>query len=1074
MKKSRKSVPNAKKEIQYRAINGKSIRTALRAWNLTKELSVHPLTELKAVKAWQRAAGYSETPIGRGLALREILRAAIETLRPNHELPNRDEKHWWAYIILTEQFFHRRTPDFIATDLNISRRTFYSEQEQAVEKVIEVLCHWETRAQFEPVAIPDSSSTGATAKTQAANAMLFLAPLRPPHPLIGRDRLFSEIKSWLLNDHTAVSGALHGLPGVGKTALAIELAHDPDIQAHFNDGVLWISLGRQPDILASLGGWAMALSVSAERIAQCASVAEYARAIHAVIGLRHMLLIIDDAWQLDDALAFKVGGFNCAYLVTTRLASLAMDFAGERTVTVHELDSADSLSLLTKFAPHVVEADPEEAHALVQRGGGLPLALILIGGYLRRQSHAGQIRRLQQTLLALREAEARLRLTQPKSLLEQQHSPASAEWLSLQASISVSDGALDAAARQALRDLAFFPPKPNTFSEEAALTVAAMPTLVLDNLVDYGLIEHIGEDRYTLHQAITDYARYVRTDVNAPDQGETLLAAGKRFARHFTQYMADHISDLNVFDLERHNFLTALGLAIEYQLWEEFSRGASALYSFLMNRGLYLETTQYVSNALALLSQTRHAERYKLLSAREISYDILGRREAQRRDLDALEELAETLDDNRCRAEVALRCAVYAAAISDNTAILVNAQKAIALAQTIPDSSFQAAGYLRLGLLQRGSGNYADAKIYLDRALGLCREVGNQQRESVILNCLGGVSGDQNDFVIAQDYYEQSLCIASEIGYRLGQAEALGALGGILQDQGYYTDAHRYLKQALDIFHEMGDQLNESLVLNCLGAIARNQGDYSCAQDYLEQALYLSREIDQPQLECGTLIDLSLLFHRLGDDESAQAYSQQGLSIAQEIGVLKNQGYGLLNLAHALAGLERWAEATSTYQQAVDLWRELDQHGLAMEALAGLAHVSLAQNDLVAALTYAEKIWEYLEHNSLGALGDPGWVYLSCYRVFQAHHDPRAQNVLHAAYNLLQTNATKIEDEDMRRSFLENVSTHHELIETWKSTSNVSYHLSADGQRQQQTVNSKPRGVTARMRTHRYIKPGRV
>jgi hypothetical protein len=48
------------------------------------------------------------------------------------------------------------------------------------------------------------------------------------------------------------------------------------------------------------------------------------------------------------------------------------------------------------------------------------------------------------------------------------------------------------------------------------------------------------------------------------------------------------------------------------------------------------------------------------------------------------------------------------------------------------------------------------------------------------------------------------------------------------------------------------------------------------------------------------------------------------------------------------------------------------------------------------------------------------------------NHDPRAQDILRAAYHLLQEWAARISDEEMRRSFLENVAAHREIIEAWE------------------------------------------
>ena len=71
--------------------------------------------------------------------------------------------------------------------------------------------------------------------------------------------------------------------------------------------------------------------------------------------------------------------------------------------------------------------------------------------------------------------------------------------------IAITDQWLPEPARKALYALSIFPPKPHTFTEEAALAVTASTTNELDILCDVGLLECNGE-YYTMHQVISDYA----------------------------------------------------------------------------------------------------------------------------------------------------------------------------------------------------------------------------------------------------------------------------------------------------------------------------------------------------------------------------------------------------------------------------------------------------------------------------------------------------------------------------------------------------------------------------------------
>jgi hypothetical protein len=50
-----------------------------------------------------------------------------------------------------------------------------------------------------------------------------------------------------------------------------------------------------------------------------------------------LLLVIDDAWRIEAALAFKAFGPRCAYLMTTRFPPIALQFAPNDAITISEL-----------------------------------------------------------------------------------------------------------------------------------------------------------------------------------------------------------------------------------------------------------------------------------------------------------------------------------------------------------------------------------------------------------------------------------------------------------------------------------------------------------------------------------------------------------------------------------------------------------------------------------------------------------------------------------------------------------------------------------------------------------------
>ncbi len=70
-------------------------------------------------------------------------------------------------------------------------------------------------------------------------------PLKPPLRLVGRNQELFLLKQQLFAGDNVALSALNGLPGVGKTALSIALAHDPQVREYFRDGILWAASGTR-------------------------------------------------------------------------------------------------------------------------------------------------------------------------------------------------------------------------------------------------------------------------------------------------------------------------------------------------------------------------------------------------------------------------------------------------------------------------------------------------------------------------------------------------------------------------------------------------------------------------------------------------------------------------------------------------------------------------------------------------------------------------------------------------------------------------------------------------------------
>jgi len=222
---------------------------------------------------------------------------------------------------------------------------------------------------------------------------------------------------------------------------------------------------------------------------------------------RRLLLIIEDAWTAEDARALQVGGPECAHLLTTHLPQIAQAFSEQGPILVPPLEEADALALLACFVPQLVLQDPKDAQVLIRTLNCLPLALNLIGNYLASLTLTSQPQSLQATLAHLHKTEEHLRASRPSRPAKGSLSLVETMPLSLHATIAICDQHLSQQAHAALCTLSIFASKPDSFSKESALAMSQQSIETLDELLDTGLLESWGAERYTLHQTIADYAR---------------------------------------------------------------------------------------------------------------------------------------------------------------------------------------------------------------------------------------------------------------------------------------------------------------------------------------------------------------------------------------------------------------------------------------------------------------------------------------------------------------------------------------------------------------------------------------
>jgi hypothetical protein len=226
-----------------------------------------------------------------------------------------------------------------------------------------------------------------------------------PDPLV-EIPLFEEVKRELLEkirlgDNQPI--LLEGENGLGKSLLAAALASDLEIARHFDDGVLWLRLGRHADLLGAqhrlirqLGGKLEIGFVESE---------EATVYLQEALATRACLLVLDDIWEIEDIGALNVAGPRCHWIITTANPELPgfVSYLAQKT-KAWKMPGLAQKPAIKYFLHHAGQAGMNQVPAAVVRivefCQGHPLALHLAASSLINQAKpdwAGLLARLQQT-----------------------------------------------------------------------------------------------------------------------------------------------------------------------------------------------------------------------------------------------------------------------------------------------------------------------------------------------------------------------------------------------------------------------------------------------------------------------------------------------------------------------------------------------------------------------------------------------------------------------------------------------------------------------------------------------------
>jgi len=449
------------------------------------------------------------------------------------------------------------------------------------------------------------------------------------------------------------------------------------------------------------------------------------------------------------------------------------------------------------------------------------------------------------------------------------------------------------------------------------------------------------------------------------------------------------------------------------------------------------QAVEYYKRALAFTSPNDLKTQFEILIERVELFNRVGNRPAQLKDLETLEILAAQLNDPRPLARLEMLFAHYYLLIGDYPAVIQRSENVMELNRVVEDPGSVLDTYRVWPLALLRQGNLEAAMQVAQRGRHLAQSYRDPIREGYILNAMGLVAIEQKDPAIAHGYLEHSLAIASEAGDHRLEYMTLGNLGNVAgYVQQNYAAARAYYEKGYVLSHEHGERFAEAGCLANLGWVAGMQGDFHASRSYHERALLLAREVANPYLEIYTLINLSAITGIAADAQKSLDYAENALELSRKSGDLAGEAWSLLYLGYAYLLLKDFLRAEEAFRESILIRERMEQPSLAIESRAGLIQTLLLQGNHAGALSEVERIITPLAAGAtLEGTEEPLRVYYVCYVTLETLRDPRSLTILRSAVGLLEAQVSKLEDEQSRRMYVENVPWRLAIQRAWHERS---------------------------------------
>ena len=712
----------------------------------------------------------------------------------------------------------------------------------------------------------------------------------------GRDDMAGTLRRTLSAGATAPV-VLQGMPGAGKTQLAVHLGHLL-LEDRVAEQALFVDLrGYHPDEAqppadpaAVLDGFLRSLGVPGQLVP--ASLPDRIALFRERLAHRRVLVVLDNAADENQVEPLLSGAGTAVVVVTSRRA-LSLPAAVQIRVDVFA--PGESERFLAEALRGVPYGDDERALSRIAgRCGHLPLALALAAGQMR--SRPGWT------------------LTDHADWLDDCHAASRLE-SGIELAFDISYRELPDRERRLLRLLSLHP---GQFDADAAAALAGTDRATAGGMLAVLARQHVvqagGAGRYVLHDLVRDFAagRGVREDRRTDRRAarnrllDYFLAVAGQEARRMEPGRAVG-PDLALrpgdesgawLDTEFGNLVAMTRTPAAGHDRPGYPVALSAvLYRYLVIRGRHqdalmvhgeaarvaqaagdvaqraravmrIATTELAhSRYVAALDQIALAQRLApqdvelgVLVYRAVAQNHLGRTEEARRDLLRAVELGERAGARPELLHALLGLGTTEYLMGRYDVAVAHYERGLGLARSFGDRWEETAFLTNLGEAELRAGRTAAAEKHLARGLDLAVELGNQPIEAGLLDALGSLHLQRGDHRTAGDFYRRAIGLGGRTGSRYGVICATNGLGHTAMAAGdekaailEYTAAYEGAAAP-----DVRDAEQQAVAQAGLGEAHRRLGNRSEAQRHLSQARQLWTGINAAEADRITTLLMSL------------------------------------------------------------------------------------------------------------------------------------------------------------------------------------------------------------------------